>query len=66
MKTDNDHAKRWILPKPINEDLTDTCNFSHILQKILIRRGIDINKEWDEYLKPSDLPNPENHFKELD
>ena len=65
MKTDNDHVKRWILPKPINEDKLDSINFNRILLKVLIRRGIDINKEFDEYITPSDLPNPEHHFNEL-
>ena len=65
MKTDNCHVKRWILPKPINDEKLDSCNLNRILQTVLLRRGIDINKELDEYITPSELPNPELHFCEL-
>ena len=65
MITDNDQVNRWILPKPINEDEIVNCDLNLILQKVLIRRGIDINNELENYIKPSELPNPEYHFKEL-
>lgn len=58
-------VSRWILPKPINEDEITNINLNHTLQHVLIRRGIDINNEFDEYITPSDLPNPEDHFDEL-
>ena len=64
MKTD-DQLKKWILPKPLNQGSIDNCNLNFILQKVLIRRGIDINSELDEYITPSELPNPENHFEDL-
>ena len=65
MKTDKDHVTTWILPKPVNEDKIDSCNLNRILQNVLIRRGIDINNEFEEYVTPSELPNPEEHFNEL-
>ncbi len=65
MKTDNDQVIRWILPKPINENELVNVNLNIILQKVLIRRGIDLDDELDEYLTPSELPNPEEHFDEL-
>ena len=65
MKTDNDQIKRWILPKPINEDKIDNIKLNYTLQKVLIRRGIDLINELEEYLTPSELPDPEEHFSEL-
>ena len=65
METDKDLVNRWILPKPINEDEITNINLNHTLQAVLIRRGIDLNNEFDEYITPSDLPNPEEHFDEL-
>ena len=64
MKTD-DHVKRWILPKPIKDENLVSCNLDPILQKVLLRRGIDIHNELDEYLLPSELPNAELHFNQL-
>ena len=65
MKTYNYQVKRWILPKPINANEIADVNLNITLQKVLIRRGIDLNDQFDEYLYPSDLPNPEIHFTEL-
>ncbi len=65
MKTDNNHIKRWILPKPIKDDNLVNINLSSILQKVLIRRGIDLNNDIDKYITPSALPNPEDHFSGL-
>ena len=65
METDKALVNRWILPKPINEDDITNINLNHTLQAVLIRRGIDLNNEFDEYITPSDLPNPEEHFDEL-
>ena len=65
MKTDKDQEKSWILPKPISEEKIFNCNLNPILQKVLLRRGIDINNKLEEYLTPLELPNPEYHFKEL-
>ena len=64
MKTD-DHVKRWILPKPISDENLVSCNLDPILQKVLLRRGINIHSELNEYLIPSELPNPELHFNQL-
>ena len=65
MNTNNCNVKRWILPKPINEDEIANINLNITLQKVLIRRGINLNDEFDEYITPSELPNPEDHFNEL-
>ena len=65
METDNALVNRWILHKPINENEFININLNHTLQTVLIRRGIDLNNEFDEYITPSDLPNPELHFDEL-
>ncbi len=65
MKTDNDIATRWILPKPINAQKKYNINLNSTLQTVLIRRGIDLNIEYDEYITPSELPNPEDHFNQL-
>ena len=65
MKTENNHYKRWILPKPIIDHDIKNCNLNYILQKVLIRRGIDLSDELDDFISPSDLPNPEDHFSEL-
>ena len=60
-----DLATGWTLPEPIDNENLESCNLNHILQKVLLRRGIDVNKELDEYLSPSELPNPEYHFNGL-
>ncbi len=65
MKTDKEQVIKWILPKPIIEDEINNINLNSTLQKVLIRRGIDLKKDLDEYITPSELPNPENHFNEL-
>ena len=65
MKTDNNLVNRWILPKPITEEEIDNCTLNYTLQKVLIRRGFDLNNELNDYLTPTELPNPEDHFNEL-
>ena len=45
LKKDNNEIYTWILPKPINnEEKYDLC-INYTLQKVLIRRGIDLNNE---------------------
>ncbi|WP_413390481.1 single-stranded-DNA-specific exonuclease RecJ [Prochlorococcus marinus] len=66
MKTDNNQVLRWILPKPINEEEIDHCTLNYTLQKVLIRRGINLNNELEHYLTPTQLPNPEDHFNDLE
>jgi len=65
LKTDINQVKKWILPKPINEVEIEDCTLNYTLQKVLIRRGIDLNNQLNEYLTPTELPNPEEHFSEL-
>ncbi len=65
MKTENNEINRWILPKPINVQEIDNCTLNSTLQKVLTRRGIDLKNDLDDYLTPSQLPNPEDHFNEL-
>ena len=65
LQTDNNEFKSWILPKPLGEVNFNTSELNLILQKVLLRRGLDINRELNEYITPSELPNPELHFGEL-
>ncbi len=65
METVNNQFKRWILPRPINDDEIHKFDLNVTLQKVLIRRGLDLDNELDEYISPSELPNPEDHFNEL-
>ncbi len=65
MKKENNDIKKWILPKPININLKSKLIFSQTLQKVLIRRGIIIEKELNEYLFPPNLPNMDSHFQDL-
>ena len=65
MKKENNQLIRWILPRPTNEEEIDNCTLSYTLQKVLRRRGIDLNSELVDYLTPAELPNPEEHFDEL-
>ena len=61
----HNQVKSWILPKPIKEKEIDNCSLNYTLQKVLIRRGIDLNNELDDYITPKELPDPEVHFREL-
>ncbi len=65
METDNNLIRKWILPKPINHVELDNCTINYTLQKILCRRGLNLEEGLVEFLTPSNLPNPEDHFKEL-
>ena len=65
MATHNNHIKRWILPEPIKNDEILDCQVNFILQKVLTRRGINLNEGLINYLIPLELPNPEAHFEQL-
>ena len=65
METDNNQIKKWILPRPINNDEISNCKINFILQKVLRRRGINLEEDLVDFLTPSELPNPEDHFDEL-
>ncbi len=65
MKTVNNHVKKWIVPKPINEPEIKNCTLNYTLQKVLIRRGFDLKNELEDYITPLELPNSEDHFVEL-
>ena len=65
MTTENNQIKSWILPKPINIDRINNCQINYTLQKVLCRRGFNLEEELDDFLIPSELPNPEVHFSEL-
>ena len=65
MTTDNNQITRWILPKPLNTDEIRNCKINYTLQKVLARRGINIEEDLADFLTPSELPNPEDHFNEL-
>ncbi len=65
MKNDNSQIIKWILPRPVNNFEIHNCKLNHTLQKVLCRRGINIEEELSDFLSPKDLPNPEDHFNEL-
>ena len=65
MTTDTNKISRWILPRPINKEELNNCELNYTLQKVLLRRCIDIKEELDEFINPSELPNPEDHFIDL-
>ena len=65
MKSDNNQIKRWILPQPLNKEAIDNCKINYTLQKVLCRRGVNLEEELIDFLTPSGLPNPEDHFNEL-
>ncbi len=58
--------KSWLLPKPLDNEFNPDLKINYILQKVLIRRGIELEKELDNFIKPSKLPKAEDHFPELD
>ncbi len=66
MKIINSLIKSWILPEPIDKKYNSNINIDYILQRVLIRRGIDLEEELDIFIKPSFLPKAEQHFPELD
>ena len=65
MTTDNNQIKKWVLPKPLNIDEIDDCSINYTLQKVLCRRGLNLEEDLHDFLTPSNLPNPEDHFIEL-
>ena len=65
MTTDTNQISKWILPRPINKEEINNCELNNTLQKVLLRRGINLNEDLVEFLSPSELPNPEEHFIEL-
>ena len=65
MTTDTNKITSWILPKPVNKDEIPDCELNYTLQKVLFRRGINIDEEISDYLTPTELPDPEKHFNEL-
>ena len=65
LTTENNKISRWILPKPIDDDEIHNCNLNYTLQKVLSRRGFNLKEELEEFLTPSELPSPEEHFNDL-
>ncbi len=65
LATDNNQIKSWILPKPITKLEINDCPINYTLQKVLCRRGINLEDELDDFITPLELPNPEHHFNEL-
>ena len=65
MTTDNRKIKRWILPEPIKNKEILNCPINYTLQKVLSRRGLNLEVELESFLSPSNLPKPEDHFSEL-
>ena len=65
LKTENNQIKSWILPKPISNFEINNCPINYTLQKVLCRRGINLEEGLVDFITPLDLPNPEHHFNEL-
>ncbi len=53
------------MPKPIDHDEIINCKINYTLQKVLCRRGLDIDNELNDFISPLELPDPEDHFDEL-
>ena len=66
MKINTSEITKWILPQPININEINNCQINYTLQKVLYRRGFNLEDELIDFITPSELPNPESHFKELD
>ena len=54
-----------MIPQIINGGLAPGTNLPKSLLAVLHRRGIKSPKELNEFLNPSSLPNPHDHFEEL-
>jgi len=65
LTTENNKIRRWILPKPIDDDEIHNCKLNYTLQKVLSRRGFNLEEELAEFLNPTELPSPEEHFTDL-
>ena len=58
--------KKWILPKPIEIEEIYNCNLSSTLQKVLARRGINLESDLEELLSHPVLPKAEEHFNDVE
>ena len=65
MKINTCEITKWILPQPISINEINHCQINYTLQKVLYRRGLNLEDELIDFLTPSELPNPESHFAEL-
>ena len=65
LKTNNNQINRWMLPKPINKNEIKNCLLNPTLQKVMCRRGINLEADLVDFITPSELPNPEEHFRDL-
>ncbi len=65
MTIDSIQIKSWILPRPVNKEEINDCSLNYTLQSVLLRRGIKLEEQLVDLLAPPDLPNPEDHFKDL-
>ena len=65
MKINTSEITKWILPQPININEINNCQINYTLQKVLYRRGFNLEYELIDFITPSELPNPESHFTEL-
>ena len=64
-KTNNNQIIRWMLPKPIHNNEIKNCIINSTLQKVLCRRGINLETDLVDFITPSELPNAEDHFQDL-
>ena len=58
--------KKWVLPEPVNLNLITEHSLTNPIKSLLLRRGYINNKDVSEFLHPKVLPDPSNHFPELD
>ena len=65
MKINTSEITKWMLPQPININEISNCQINYTLQKVLYRRGFNLEYELIDFITPSELPNPESHFTEL-
>tara|TARA_Y100001968_G_scaffold333622_2_gene397696 strand:- start:232 stop:2127 length:1896 start_codon:yes stop_codon:yes gene_type:complete len=55
----------WVLPDPILKNDLPSLDFPEALKAVLARRGIVNNKQLKNFILPPELPNPEDHFPDL-
>ncbi len=55
----------WFLPEALPDEPLSEIDLPLCLKAVLIRRGLKINTQAREFLKPSYIPNPEEHYPDL-
>jgi len=55
----------WRLPLPVDENQLINIDLPHCLKVLLIRRGLDLEADVHQFLRPRDLEDPRSHFRDL-